>query len=134
MQVLTHTHSPTHTPIHLFTYSLTHCIFYSRTAGRLPANSDPNPNSNPDPNRELLAEYHLHYCTSSDFDSVLFLATLEGHRQIKEQLVSGGSTEEGGCGSYDIIKKSSGGGAGSGVAYSRSNSSHQLKKVSISAY
>ena len=27
--------------------------------------------------RELLAEYHLHYCTSSDFDSVLFLKTLE---------------------------------------------------------
>jgi ankyrin repeat protein len=27
--------------------------------------------------RDLLAEYHLHYCTSSDFDSVLFLATLE---------------------------------------------------------
>lgn len=27
--------------------------------------------------QQLLAEYHLHYCTSSDFDSVLFLATLE---------------------------------------------------------
>jgi ankyrin repeat protein len=27
--------------------------------------------------RQLLAEYHLHYGTSSDFDSVLFLATLE---------------------------------------------------------
>ena len=27
--------------------------------------------------RDLLAEYHLHYCTSSDFDSVLFLKTLE---------------------------------------------------------
>ncbi len=27
--------------------------------------------------REVLAEYHLHYCTSSEFDSVLFLATLE---------------------------------------------------------
>ena len=27
--------------------------------------------------RELLAEYHLHFCTNSQFDSVLFLATLE---------------------------------------------------------
>ena len=27
--------------------------------------------------REMLAEYHLHYCTSSQFDSVLFLATLQ---------------------------------------------------------
>ena len=27
--------------------------------------------------KDLLAEYHLHYCTSSDFDSVLFLKTLE---------------------------------------------------------
>jgi ankyrin repeat protein len=26
--------------------------------------------------RDILAEYHLHYCTSSEFDSVLFLATL----------------------------------------------------------
>jgi ankyrin repeat protein len=34
--------------------------------------------------RELLAEYHLHYCTSSDFDSVLFLKTLEGHRSVKK--------------------------------------------------
>jgi len=27
--------------------------------------------------KDILAEYHLHYCTSGDFDSVLFLATLE---------------------------------------------------------
>lgn len=27
--------------------------------------------------KSILAEYHLHYCTSSEFDSVLFLATLE---------------------------------------------------------
>jgi ankyrin repeat protein len=27
--------------------------------------------------KDILAEYHLHYCTSSEFDSVLFLATLE---------------------------------------------------------
>ncbi len=26
--------------------------------------------------KDILAEYHLHYCTSSEFDSVLFLATL----------------------------------------------------------
>ena len=38
--------------------------------------------------RELLAEYHLHYCTASSFDSVLFLATLEGHRQVQIELSS----------------------------------------------
>ena len=27
--------------------------------------------------KSILAEYYLHYCTSSEFDSVLFLATLE---------------------------------------------------------
>lgn len=51
--------------------------------------------------RELLAEYHLHYCTSGDFDSVLFLATLEGHKLVKQN-----------TGSYDIVKtnnKSDGG-------------------------
>eukprot|EP01038_Epipyxis_sp_PR26KG_P009749 gene9749-13116_t len=32
--------------------------------------------------RDALAEYHLHYCTSSEFDSVLFLATLEGHKHL----------------------------------------------------
>jgi len=36
--------------------------------------------------KDILAEYHLHYCTSSEFDSVLFLATLEGHRQIASQI------------------------------------------------
>eukprot|EP00606_Chrysophyceae_sp_TOSAG23-5_P000351 GSChrysophyteH2.ASY1.ANO1.949.1 assembled CDS len=39
--------------------------------------------------RDLLAEYHLHYCTSSEFDSVLFLATLEGHRQRKPSFGAG---------------------------------------------
>lgn len=34
--------------------------------------------------REVLTEYHLHYCTTSDFDSVLFLKTLEGHRNAKK--------------------------------------------------
>jgi ankyrin repeat protein len=27
--------------------------------------------------KDILAEYHLHYCTSTEFDSVLFLATLQ---------------------------------------------------------
>lgn len=36
--------------------------------------------------REALAEYHLHYCTSSEFDSVLFLSTLQGHRLVTQQL------------------------------------------------
>ncbi len=51
--------------------------------------------------RNLLAEYHLHFCTSSEFDSVLFLATLEGHRQVKAAESAG---EEA---SYEIIKKKS---------------------------
>jgi hypothetical protein len=33
---------------------------------------------------EILAEYTLHYCTSSEFDSVLFLKILEGQRKISE--------------------------------------------------
>jgi len=41
--------------------------------------------------QQLLAEYHLHFCTSSDFDSVLFLATLEGHKQAKD--------------TYEIVKR-----------------------------
>lgn len=49
--------------------------------------------------KELLAEYHLHYCTGSDFDSILFLATLEGHRQVKEHSEQGRDT------AYQIIKK-----------------------------
>ena len=49
--------------------------------------------------RDLLAEYHLHFCTSSEFDSVLFLATLQGHKQVKAH-------EEGADGGgYQIIKK-----------------------------
>jgi ankyrin repeat protein len=27
--------------------------------------------------KEILSDYHLHFCTSSEFDSVLFLATLK---------------------------------------------------------
>ena len=38
--------------------------------------------------REVLAEYHLHYATSSDFDSVLFLATLQGHKKVKQKMNS----------------------------------------------
>ena len=52
--------------------------------------------------RELLAEYHLHYCTASSFDSVLFLATLEGHRMVKNSVGGTGSEQ------YDIIKKTGG--------------------------
>jgi len=47
--------------------------------------------------REILAEYHLHFCTSSAFDSVLFLATLEGHKQVKHSIGENG---------YQIIKVS----------------------------
>lgn len=32
--------------------------------------------------KEILAEYHLHYCTSSEFDSVLFLAMLEVRKEM----------------------------------------------------
>jgi len=32
--------------------------------------------------KEILSEYHLHFCTSSEFDSVLFLATLKGHDSV----------------------------------------------------
>jgi ankyrin repeat protein len=50
--------------------------------------------------RELLAEYHLHYCTSSAFDSVLFLATLEGHKHVKHNI----SNPRDGENKYEIIK------------------------------
>ena len=33
--------------------------------------------------KDLLAEYHLHFVASSNFDSVLFFTALEGHRQAK---------------------------------------------------
>jgi ankyrin repeat protein len=59
--------------------------------------------------RELLAEYHLHFCTGSDFDSVLFLATLEGHRHVKNTVRSTGSEQ------YDIIKRQGGSGIGASV-------------------
>lgn len=51
--------------------------------------------------QEMLAEYHLHFSTSSEFDSVLFLATLEGHKLVKEGLMSPNKEKE----TYDIIKK-----------------------------
>ncbi len=50
--------------------------------------------------RELLAEYSLHFFTSSDFDSVLFWATLEGHKLVKQKAEDISSSEN-----YDIIKK-----------------------------
>lgn len=55
--------------------------------------------------REILAQYHLHFATASDFDSVGFIATLEGHKQLKTSVKHGG---------YDIIKKSGGSGGGGG--------------------
>ena len=61
--------------------------------------------------RDVLAEYHLHFCTSSEFDSVLFLATLQGHRRVKEE-ESEKKSRDGGLAadnesSYNIIKKKS---------------------------
>eukprot|EP01041_Mallomonas_annulata_P005388 gene5388-10775_t len=47
--------------------------------------------------RELLAEYHLHFCTNSQFDSMLFLATLQGHKQVTHMLAASQP--------YEIIKK-----------------------------
>jgi hypothetical protein len=62
--------------------------------------------------REILAEYHLHFCTSSAFDSVLFLATLEGHKQVKHSIGEDG---------YQIIKVTGGDeddmSAGSGASH-----------------
>ena len=64
--------------------------------------------------RDVLAEYHLHFCTSSEFDSVLFLATLQGHRRVKEEESEKSRGNGGGMppatedeGSYSIIKKKS---------------------------
>lgn len=50
--------------------------------------------------REILAQYHLHFATNSDFDSVLFIAALEGHKKAQDEMVAGGDTEE----KYNIIK------------------------------
>jgi len=82
--------------------------------------------------RNLLAEYHLHFCTSSEFDSVLFLATLEGHRQVKANETPGQD------GSYEIIKKkasfsgagnaSFGGGGGGGLKHVQSMFSLKTNK------
>ena len=52
--------------------------------------------------KELLAEYHLHFSTSCDFDSVLFLAALEGHKQIKNSSSSSSSSRGE---QYQIIRK-----------------------------
>ena len=56
--------------------------------------------------RDLLAEYHLHFCTSSSFDSVLFFAALEGHRRAKDiqSSLEGAADGEG----YSIVRKPSG--------------------------
>lgn len=54
--------------------------------------------------REILAQYHLHYATNSDFDSVLFLATLEGQKKVQDTVLNAihnRDDEE----AYNIIKQ-----------------------------
>ena len=74
--------------------------------------------------RELLAEYHLHYCTSSDFDSVLFLKTLEGHRSVKKyemgQIAMKGQL--GGGSGNSLHSNGSGGSAGPSLGGSHNRS------------
>ena len=76
---------------YLLSPSLSHSHFlpYSHPLPHSPFSSTPPPSTlglkaidlairnKQDRSKHLLAEYHLHYCTSSDFDSVLFLKTLE---------------------------------------------------------
>jgi ankyrin repeat protein len=38
--------------------------------------------------REILAQYHLHFATTSDFDSVLFIAALEGQKKVQDAMMS----------------------------------------------
>ena len=69
--------------------SHSHFLLYSHPLPHSPFSSTPPPSTlglkaidlairnKQDRSKHLLAEYHLHYCTSSDFDSVLFLKTLE---------------------------------------------------------
>ena len=50
---------------------------------------------------QLLAEFHLHHATTdSHFDSVFFLATLQGHRSIKTELEQNEEV-------YEIVQKES---------------------------
>ena len=74
--------------------------------------------------RDMLAEYHLHFCTGSDFDSVLFLATLEGHRQVKQL---------GGDQQYQIIKKQEAGGGLDGRQSSFRTLQHAQSMFSLKA-
>jgi ankyrin repeat protein len=34
--------------------------------------------------KDILLDYQLHFCTGSDFDSMLFLSALQGHKQIQK--------------------------------------------------
>ncbi len=38
--------------------------------------------------KEMLLEYYLHYCTGSEFDSVLFLSTLQGYRVVSSEVAA----------------------------------------------
>lgn len=49
----------------------------------------------------LLSEYHMHHSAGSYFDSVLFLATLQGHKACKEALQNTDEDSQ-----YEIIKRS----------------------------
>jgi len=46
---------------------------------------------------KLLSEYHMHHNTDTYFDSVLFLATIEGHKQVKQAVENKNE--------YEIIQK-----------------------------
>ena len=41
--------------------------------------------------QEILSQYTLHYQTHSNFDSVLFIAALEGHKHIKQSILPNNS-------------------------------------------
>lgn len=53
--------------------------------------------------REILAQYHLHFATTSDFDSVLFIAALEGQKKVQDAMMNALSSPEDQEG-YNIIK------------------------------
>ena len=58
---------------------------------------------------QLLAEFHLHHASAdSNFDSVFFLATLQGHKTMKKGLDGSGADE-----TYEIIQNAN---KGSGQA------------------
>lgn len=53
--------------------------------------------------REILAQYHLHFATTSDFDSVLFIAALEGQKKVQDAMMNALASPEDHEG-YNIIK------------------------------